>query len=87
MRTQLAETWAAFRYDNDLEVSLSLKSPTATHAAAANACRFSGTGETIDSVVGAIDAIRGAVFSGLARDTLQQALPPGAARTAFDCAF
>ena len=44
-------------------------------------------GESIDSVVAAIDAMKGAVFSGLNRDTLQTALPPGAARNALDCAF
>jgi L-Ala-D/L-Glu epimerase len=44
-------------------------------------------GESIDSVVAAIDAMKGAVFSGLNRDTLQHALPPGAARNALDCAF
>jgi L-alanine-DL-glutamate epimerase-like enolase superfamily enzyme len=44
-------------------------------------------GESIDSVVAALDAMKGAVFSGLDRDTLQQALPPGAARNALDCAF
>jgi L-Ala-D/L-Glu epimerase len=44
-------------------------------------------GESIDSVVAAIDAMKGAVFSGLNRDTLQHALPPGAARNALDSAF
>jgi L-alanine-DL-glutamate epimerase-like enolase superfamily enzyme len=44
-------------------------------------------GETIDSVVAAMDALKGAVVSGLNRETLQQALPPGAARNALDCAF
>ncbi len=44
-------------------------------------------GESIDSVVAALDAIKGAVFSGLNRETLQRALPPGAARNALDCAF
>ena len=44
-------------------------------------------GESIDSVVAALDAMKGAVFSGLNRDTLQHALPPGAARNALDCAF
>jgi L-Ala-D/L-Glu epimerase len=44
-------------------------------------------GESIDSVVATIDAMKGAVFSGLDRDTLQSALPPGAARNALDCAF
>ena len=44
-------------------------------------------GESIDSVVAALDAMKGAVFSGLNRDTLQHALPAGAARNALDCAF
>ena len=44
-------------------------------------------GESIDSVVAALDSMKGAVFSGLDRDALQHALPPGAARNALDCAF
>jgi len=44
-------------------------------------------GETTDSVVAALEVMKGAVFSGLSRETLQQAMPPGAARNALDCAF
>ncbi len=44
-------------------------------------------GETIDSVVAALDAMKGAVVSGLNRETLQHAMPPGAVRNALDCAF
>jgi L-alanine-DL-glutamate epimerase-like enolase superfamily enzyme len=44
-------------------------------------------GESIDSVVAELEAMKGAVFSGLNRDSLQSALPPGAARNALDCAF
>jgi L-alanine-DL-glutamate epimerase-like enolase superfamily enzyme len=44
-------------------------------------------GESLDSVVAALEAMKGAVFSGLDRDTLQAAMPPGAARNALDCAF
>lgn len=44
-------------------------------------------GESIDSVVATLEAMKGAVTSGLARDTLQDALPPGPARNALDCAF
>jgi L-alanine-DL-glutamate epimerase-like enolase superfamily enzyme len=44
-------------------------------------------GESIGSVIAAIEAMKGAVFSGLNRDTLQDAMPPGAARNALDCAF
>ena len=44
-------------------------------------------GESIDSVVATLEAMKAAVTSGLNRDTLQSALPPGAARNALDCAF
>ena len=44
-------------------------------------------GESMDSVVAALDAMKGAIASGLDRDALQHALPPGAARNALDCAF
>lgn len=44
-------------------------------------------GESIDSVVATLEGMKGAITSGLARDTLQDALPPGAARNALDCAF
>lgn len=44
-------------------------------------------GESIESVVAAIEAMKGAVSGGLNRETLQRALPPGAARNALDCAL
>jgi L-alanine-DL-glutamate epimerase-like enolase superfamily enzyme len=43
--------------------------------------------ESVDSVVKALEDMRGAVFSGLDRAELQAAMPPGAARNALDCAF
>jgi L-Ala-D/L-Glu epimerase len=44
-------------------------------------------GESVDSVVQALEAMKGAVFSGLDRHELQRAMTPGAARNALDCAF
>src|SRR5580700_6952939 len=44
-------------------------------------------GESVDSVAAALDAMKGAVFSGLDRGALQRAMPPGAARNALDAAF
>src|SRR5215208_6862521 len=44
-------------------------------------------GESVDTVVAALDAMKGAVFSGLDRHELQLVMPPGAARNALDCAF
>jgi len=44
-------------------------------------------GESVESVVQALEYMRGAVFSGLDREALQRAMPPGAARNALDAAF
>ncbi len=44
-------------------------------------------GESLDGVVAELEAMKGAIASGLDRDTLQSAMPPGAARNALDCAF
>jgi L-alanine-DL-glutamate epimerase-like enolase superfamily enzyme len=43
--------------------------------------------ESVDSVFKALEAMKGAVFSGLDRHELQRAMPPGAARNALDAAF
>jgi L-alanine-DL-glutamate epimerase-like enolase superfamily enzyme len=44
-------------------------------------------GESVDSVAASLEAMKGAVFSGLDRRELQLVMPPGAARNALDCAF
>ena len=44
-------------------------------------------GESVDGVIAAISAMRGALKAGLDRLGLQQAMPPGAARNALDCAL
>jgi L-alanine-DL-glutamate epimerase-like enolase superfamily enzyme len=44
-------------------------------------------GETVDGVTAAIEAMAAPIARGLGREDLQQAMPPGAARNALDCAF
>jgi L-alanine-DL-glutamate epimerase-like enolase superfamily enzyme len=44
-------------------------------------------GETLQSVVSTIEAMRGPIAQGLDRGGLQSAMPAGAARNALDCAF
>ncbi len=44
-------------------------------------------GESIDSVIGLIEGLRPDIESGLDRESLQTALPAGAARNAIDCAL
>jgi L-alanine-DL-glutamate epimerase-like enolase superfamily enzyme len=44
-------------------------------------------GETLAGVTAALAAMRQPIAAGLDRSALQQAMPPGAARNALDCAF
>jgi L-alanine-DL-glutamate epimerase-like enolase superfamily enzyme len=44
-------------------------------------------GESVDGVTAALEAIRAQIAAGMTRQGLQQAMPPGAARNAVDCAF
>jgi L-alanine-DL-glutamate epimerase-like enolase superfamily enzyme len=44
-------------------------------------------GESVETVTAALEAIRPLLAAGLTRETLQSAMPPGAARNALDCAF
>lgn len=44
-------------------------------------------GESVEGVMQAIEALAAALAEGLSRQVLQDALPPGAARNALDCAF
>ncbi|MBR0826077.1 dipeptide epimerase [Bradyrhizobium manausense] len=44
-------------------------------------------GETPEAALAAIEAMQGAIASGLNRQALQAAMPPGAARNALDCAL
>lgn len=44
-------------------------------------------GESVESVTAAIEALRPQLAAGLTRRALQDAMPPGAARNALDCAL
>ncbi|WP_102959120.1 N-acetyl-D-Glu racemase DgcA [Mangrovicella endophytica] len=57
------------------------------HAGRGECVPYARYGESVDSVVAAIESIREALESGIGRDELQQRLPAGAARNAVDCAL
>jgi L-alanine-DL-glutamate epimerase-like enolase superfamily enzyme len=48
---------------------------------------YSRYGETVAGVVETIESVRASLEGGLDRERLQEALPPGAARNAVDCAL
>ena len=58
-----------------------------THRGRGECVPYARYGETVESVVAAIDAMRPEIARGLDRVGLQQAMAAGAARNALDCAF
>jgi L-alanine-DL-glutamate epimerase-like enolase superfamily enzyme len=58
-----------------------------THRGCGESVPYPRYGETPDGIVAAIEAMRPALRNGLSRSALQQAMPPGAARNALDCAY
>jgi L-Ala-D/L-Glu epimerase len=57
------------------------------HAGRGECVPYRRYGETVDTVVGAIEGQRGPLADGLDRATLQKVMAPGAARNALDCAL
>jgi L-alanine-DL-glutamate epimerase-like enolase superfamily enzyme len=57
------------------------------HLGRGEAVPYGRYGETSDSVVAQIEAVRGAIENGCGRPKLQDLLPAGAARNALDCAL
>lgn len=57
------------------------------HAGRGEGVAYSRYGETVESVVAAIEMLRGPIESGISLGELQSALPAGAARCAIDCAL
>src|ERR1700761_8969331 len=58
-----------------------------THRGRGESVPYARYGETPDSIVAAIEAIRPALRQGLNRLELQDIMPAGAARNALDCAY
>ena len=57
------------------------------HAGRGEAVPYARYGETVEGVIAEIEAMRATVEAGLDRTSLQELLPPGAARNALDCAL
>ena len=58
-----------------------------THAGRGECVPYARYGETVAGVAAAVDAMRTALAAGLTRQSLQAAMPAGAARNALDCAL
>ena len=58
-----------------------------THVGHGECVPYARYGESVESVIAAIEGIRSAIEAGADRAALQGLLPPGAARNAVDCAM
>ena len=58
-----------------------------TNAGRGECVPYARYGETVESVIAALEGVRGAVEAGLSREALQSVLQAGAARCALDCAL
>ncbi|MCA3261212.1 MAG: dipeptide epimerase [Telmatospirillum sp.] len=68
-------------------VVLSVRIAEAGHAGRGECVPYARYGETIESAMAAIEAMRALVERGGSREELGQAMPAGAARNALDCAL
>ncbi len=88
-----SETWPirggfAIARDRKTEAQVVVVELTADDAVGRGECvPYPRYGESVESVVSAIEGLRGALAGGLDRLGLQTVLPAGAARNALDCAF
>ena len=67
--------------------TLQVRLTDGAHAGRGECVPYARFGETVESVMAAIESVRGAIEAGLDRAGLQTALPAGAARCALDCAL
>ena len=86
-RWPVAGTFTIARGSRSEAVVVTASLDEAGHRGRGECTPYARYGETPESVVAALDAMRGALAAGLDRAGLQNAMPPGAARNALDCAF
>ncbi|NBC34399.1 MAG: L-Ala-D/L-Glu epimerase [Alphaproteobacteria bacterium] len=88
-----AESWpvrGAFTIARDSVTAIEVVTVTLEEdgAVGRGECRPYGRyGESVAGVMADLESIRAAIEAGMDRDTLQAAMPPGAARNALDCAL
>ena len=83
----IAGTFAIARGSRSQAVVVSVTLERDGHAGRGECTPYARYGETPQTTLATIEALAPAIAAGLTRQDLQQALPPGAARNALDCAF
>ena len=86
-RWPLASAFTISRGSKTEAVVVTVELCDGDHCGRGECVPYARYGETPDGVVAAIEAARPALRRGLDRAVLQHAMPAGAARNAFDCAF
>lgn len=83
----LAERFAISRGSRSAAEVVVVELAARGHTGRGECVPYGRYGESVDSVVAAIEGCAGAVAAGMTRLELQQVLPAGAARNALDCAY
>ena len=86
-RWPLASAFTISRGSKTEAVVVVVELADGTHRGRGESVPYARYGETPDSIVAAIEAMRPALRQGLNRLELQQIMPAGAARNALDCAY
>jgi L-alanine-DL-glutamate epimerase-like enolase superfamily enzyme len=86
-RWPLAHTFAISRGAKTEAVTVIAELAGGAHRGRGECVPYARYGESVEAVVASLEAMRDSVRHGLDRTALQQAMPPGAARNALDCAF
>jgi len=83
----LRETFAISRGAKISAETVRVRLSDGEHAGRGEGVVYGRYGETVESVVAAIESLRGGIEAGISLGELQSALPAGAARCAVDCAL
>src|SRR5579885_2466752 len=86
-RWPLASAFAISRGSKTEAVVVVAELSDGTHRGRGESVPYARYGETPDGIMAALEAMIPAVRAGLDRLALQRAMPPGAARSALDCAY
>lgn len=86
-RFPLREVFTISRGSKDAAHVVTVTLDDGQHRGRGECVPYARYGESVESVIGQIQALETALVEGLDRQALQSALPAGAARNAVDCAF
>jgi len=84
---RLKQTFTISRGSRDVAEVLTVHLSDGTHTGRGECYPYARYGESLDSVTSQVESVQAQLAAGMDRAGLQQAMAPGAARNAVDCAL